>query len=154
MRSCTSELKRVCSLVNAIVAPISSWKKKPKQLECHSSWVLSGWTVFLADPLTVFWQDILSGCQVCVWDIQYHLCSAYTGVEDSESCHVSFSEMDGSSCYASWHVGRCHLTNSTHTLLSADCVVYYVLIWALLAPAAPWCCGMWGTVCINSLQRY
>ena len=117
MRSCTSELKRVCSLVNAIVAPIFSWKKS-KQLECHSSWVLSGWTVFLADPLTVFWQHILSSCcQVCVWDIQYHLCSAYTGVEDSESCHVSFSEMDGSSCYASWHVGRCHLTNSTHNII-------------------------------------
>ena len=30
--------------------------------------------------LTEFWWHILSGCQVCDWGIQYHLCSTYRGL--------------------------------------------------------------------------
>ena len=29
-----------------------------------------------SQPLTEFWRYILSGCQVCDWGIQYHLCGA------------------------------------------------------------------------------
>ena len=45
--------------------------------ENHSAWVLSWWREFSGQPLTEFWWHILSGCQVCDWGIQYHLCSTY-----------------------------------------------------------------------------
>ena len=40
-----------------------------------SAWVLSWWREFSGWPLTEFWRRILSGCQVCDWGIQYHLCT-------------------------------------------------------------------------------
>ena len=48
--------------------------------ENHSAWVLSWWREFSGRPLTEFWRHILSGCQVCDWGIQYHLCSTYRGL--------------------------------------------------------------------------
>ena len=30
--------------------------------------------------LMEFWRHVLSGCQVCDWGIQYHLCSTYRGL--------------------------------------------------------------------------
>ena len=30
-----------------------------------------------SQPLTEFWWNMLSGCQVCNWGIQHHLCSTY-----------------------------------------------------------------------------
>ena len=48
--------------------------------ENHSAWVLSWRTEFSGQPLTEFWWHILSGCQVCDWGIQYHLCSTYRGL--------------------------------------------------------------------------
>ena len=35
---------------------------------------------FSGQPLTEFWRHTLSGCQVCNWGIQYHLCSTYRGL--------------------------------------------------------------------------
>ena len=34
---------------------------------------------FPVNPLSEFWQHIVSGCQVWDWGIQYHLCSTYRG---------------------------------------------------------------------------
>ena len=48
--------------------------------ENHSAWVLSWQREFAGRPLTEFWRHILSGCQVCDWGIQYHLCSIYRGL--------------------------------------------------------------------------
>ena len=48
--------------------------------ENHSAWVLSWWREFSGQPLMEFWWHILSGCQVCDWGIQYHLCSTYRGL--------------------------------------------------------------------------
>ena len=33
-----------------------------------------------SQPLTNIWQHMLSGCLVCDWGIQYHLCSTYRGL--------------------------------------------------------------------------
>ena len=54
-------------------------------LEClewenRSTWILSWWREFSGRPLTEFWHHILSGCQVCDWGIQYHLCSTHRGL--------------------------------------------------------------------------
>ena len=35
---------------------------------------------FSGRPLTEFWRHILSGCQMCDWSFQYHLCSTYRGL--------------------------------------------------------------------------
>ena len=34
---------------------------------------------FSSQPITEFWRRMLSGCQVCNWGIQYHLCSMDCG---------------------------------------------------------------------------
>ena len=48
--------------------------------ENHSAWVLSWLGGFSGWPLTEFWRHMLSGCQVCDWGIQYHLCNTYKGL--------------------------------------------------------------------------
>ena len=42
---------------------------------------------FSGRPLMEFWQYMLSGCQVCDWGIQYHLCSKYRGCCGSVAEH-------------------------------------------------------------------
>ena len=44
------------------------------------AWVLSWRREFSGRPLTEFWRHVLSGCQVCDWGIQYHLCSIHRGL--------------------------------------------------------------------------
>ena len=57
--------------------------------ENYSAWVLSWWREFSSQPLTEFWQHILSGWQVCHWGIQYHLCSTYRGLWGLEVVQLS-----------------------------------------------------------------
>ena len=57
-------------LCYASVSEYLEWKN-------HLAWALSWWREFSGQPLMVFWQHMLSGCQVCDWDIQSHLCSTY-----------------------------------------------------------------------------
>ena len=52
----------------------------------HSAWVHSWRREFSGRPLTEFWRHILSGCQVCDWGIQYHLCSTYRGLWGVGGC--------------------------------------------------------------------
>ena len=44
------------------------------------SMCISWWRKIFSQPPTKFWRHILSGCQVCNWGIQYHLCSTYRGL--------------------------------------------------------------------------
>ena len=56
---------------------IPAWGENPSN---HLAWALSWWRGFSSQPLTEFWRHILSGCQVCDWGIQFHLCSTYRGL--------------------------------------------------------------------------
>ena len=55
---------------------ISSMRQDALSIYSEKTWRRE----FSCPLLTEFWWHILSGCQVCSWAIQYHLCSTYRGL--------------------------------------------------------------------------
>ena len=67
--------------------------------------VLSWWWEFSGKSIMEFWQHMLSGCQVCDWGIQYHLCSTYRGLWGLVV--VCLSWLSGRALVTMWRIGQC-----------------------------------------------
>ena len=63
---------------------------------------------FSGQSLMEFWRHILSGCKVCDWGIQYHLCSIYRGLDCLGRVLVAQVKCAG---FDSWQVPDFSLTS-------------------------------------------